>query len=114
MAVPASLFIQPFVQRTAGVSLPAIKVLDAQTKYAVVDSIFVTNANSFPIFVTIYVSNGNFILIPNVQVPANSFFKVVEEAYFGLPTGQTLFASSDSSQNLFNISVEGRVFLEVA
>ncbi len=113
MAVPASLFIQPIIQRTSSISSPPVLILSAQTKFSVIDSILAVNLMSVPIFVSVYISTNSFIVIPPVQIPENSIMQLIKESYFSLNTGETLYASSDSSQNLFNINVEGRVFLEV-
>lgn len=113
MSVTPSLFIQPILQRTANISSPMSEVLSAQTNYATIDSILAVNLMSTPIFVSVYVSTNNFLIIPPVQVPANSILQLIKEAYFSLNTGETLLAMSDSSQNLFSINVEGKIFLEV-
>lgn len=114
MSVPASLFIQPIVQRTQSISSPATQVLDAQTNFSMIDSILVSNLMNVDIFVSVYISTNSFLVIPPVMVPANSILQLLKESYFSLNTGETLFASSDSSQNLFNINIEGRVFTEIS
>jgi hypothetical protein len=113
MAVPASLFIQPILQRTQSVSSPATTVLSEQTNLSIIDSILAVNITDEPIFVSVYVSTNNFLIIPPVQILPNSILQLLKESYFSLATGETLLAMSDSSQNLFNINIEGRVFLEV-
>ena len=114
MAVPASVFIQPILQRTQNISSPSTEVLSAQTNYAMIDSILAINLMSVPIFVSVYVSTNNFLIIPPIQVQPNSMLQLLKEAYFCLNTGETLLATSDSSQNLFSMNVEGKVFLEIA
>lgn len=113
MSVPASLFIQPILQRTQGISSPMSTVLSAQTKYSIIDSILAVNLSNVPIFVTVYISTGLFIVVPSMQIQPNSILQLLKESYFGLATGETLLASSDSSQNLFNINIEGKVLLEI-
>ena len=114
MSIPASLFIQPIVQRTQLISSPATTVLSAQTKFSTIDSILAVNLSNIPIFVSVYISTNNFLVIPPVEIQPNSILQLLKESYFSLTTGETLLASSDSSQNLFNINVEGRVFLEIS
>lgn len=113
MAVTPSLFIQPILQRTQGISNPPVTVLSAQTNYSIIDSILAVNTMPTPIFVSVYISTNNFLVIPPVLVPANSILQLLKDSYFALNTGETLIATSDSSQNLFNINIEGRVFLEL-
>ncbi len=113
MAVPASLFIQPVIQRTQSISSPYTTVLSAQTNYSIIDSILVVNLSNVPIFVVVKISANDFIVVPPVQIQPNSTLQLLKESYFGLNTGETLLASSDSSQNLFNINIEGSVFLEI-
>lgn len=113
MSVVPSLFLQPIVQRTANVSLSPVEVLSAQTNFSAIDNILVVNLMDIDIFVSIYISSSNFLIIPKVKVTANSILQLLKDSYFCLETGSTLSAVSDSSQNLFNIQVEGRVFKEV-
>jgi hypothetical protein len=113
MSVPLSLFIQPIIQRTSSISSPATEVLSAQEKFAMIDSILAVNLMEIPIFVSVYVSTNNFLIIPTVKIEPKSILQLLKESYFCLETGETLLANSDSSQNLFNINIEGRVFLEV-
>jgi hypothetical protein len=114
MSVPASLFIQPILQRTQGISSPKVTVLSAQEKYSIIDSILAVNLSNIPIFVTVYISTNLFVVVPSTQIQPNSILQLLKEAYFGLNAGEILLASSDSSQNLFNINIEGRLFLEVS
>lgn len=114
MSVPLSLFIQPILQRTQGISSPKVTVLSAQAKYSIIDSILAVNLSSVPIFVTVYISTNLFIVVPPVKIQPNSTLQLLKDSYFALNTGEALLASSDSSQNLFNINIEGRLFLEVA
>jgi hypothetical protein len=114
MSVPASLFVQPILQRTQNVSSPMFKVLDAQTNFSTIDSILVSNISNVSIFVSVYISTGLFKVVPDVEVKPNSILQLLQGAYFSLDTGEYLLASSDSSQNLFNINVEGKYFLEVS
>jgi len=114
MSVPASLFIQPILQRTANVSSPMYKVLDVQTNFSTIDNILVSNTSNVSIFVSVYVSTGLFNIIPRTEVKANSILELLNGSYFSLDTGEYLLASSDSSQNFFNINIEGKYFLEVS
>jgi hypothetical protein len=114
MAITPSLFIQPILQRTQNISNPRSEVLSVQTNYAMIDSILAINLMSIPIFVSVYVSTNDFLIIPTVQVQPNSILQLLKESYFCLNTGETLLATSDSSQNLFSINVEGKIFLEIA
>lgn len=113
MAVPASLFIQPIVQRTSSVSGAPVKVLDAQANFATIDSILAINIMDIPIFVSVYVSTNNFLIIPPTLVQPKSILQLIKDSYFNLNTGEFLLANSDASRNLFNINVEGRLFTEV-
>lgn len=114
MSVPASLFIQPILQRTENVSSPMYKVLDAQTNFSTIDNILVSNTSNVSIFVSVYISTGLFNIIPRTEVKANSILELLQGSYFSLDTGEYLLASSDSSQNFFNINIEGKYFLEVS
>ena len=114
MSVPASLFIQPILQRTENVSSPMYKVLDVQTNFSTIDNILVSNTSNVSIFVYVYISNGLFNIIPRTEVKANSILELLQGSYFSLDTGEYLLASSDSSQNFFNINIEGKYFLEVS
>ncbi len=114
MAVPASLFIQPIVQRTQSIGGSPVKVLDAQAKFSTIDSILAINLMDTPILVSIYVSTNNFLIIPPTQIPPKSILQLIKDSYFNLITGEFLLANSDASKNLFNINVEGRLFNEVA
>ncbi len=114
MSIPASLFIQPILQRTQGISSPMSKVLDAQTNFSTIDTILAVNLSNFSIFVSIYISTGLFIVVPRIEIPPNSIRQLLGDSYFSLDTGEYLLASSDSSQNLFNINIEGKLFLEIS
>ena len=113
MVVPGSLFIQPVIQRTAAVSSPSVLVMSQKANYVEINNIFAINLTDFPILVSVYVSTNNFLIIPPTKIEANSKLQLLKESFFGLNTGETLFAKSDSSQNLFNIVVEGRSFTEL-
>ena len=113
MAVTPSLFIQPIVQRTQNISNPLTTVLSSQTNFSIIDNILAINITAVPIFVSLYISTNNFLIIPSVEIQPNSTLELLKGSYFGLQTGETVLATSDSSQNLFNITVEGRVFLEI-
>lgn len=113
MAVPASLFIQPIVVRTQSISSPQRQVFPAQVNFSRIESILVVNIMDIPIFVSIYVSTDNFMIIPPTQIQPKSTLELLNGSYFSLITGETLLASSDDYQNLFNINVEGKSFKEV-
>ena len=113
MSVPGSLFIQPFIQRTPSVSISIVEVLSPRSNFSTVDSILITNIMPFDIFVFIRVSTGNFLIIPKTNVPAGSVLQLLNESYFNLNSNESLLAYSDSSQNSFNITVEGRSFTEL-
>lgn len=113
MSVPGSLFIQPIVQRTASVGSPAVLVLSAQTNFVEINNILAINITDSPILVYVYVSTNNFLIIPPTKVDPRSKLQLLQESFFGLKTGETLLARSDSSQNLFNIVVEGKLFKEL-
>lgn len=112
MTIP-SLFLQPILQRTQGISSPMSVVLDAQTNFSTIDSILAVNLSNISIFVSVYVSTGLFNIIPGIEIAPNSILQLLQGAYFSLDSGEYLLASSNSSQNLFNINIEGRLFLEV-
>ena len=112
--VTPSLFIQPILQRTQGISSPMSQVLDAQTNFSTIDSILAINLSNIPIFVSVLISTNNFIVVPPTQIQPNSMIELLKGAYFSLDTGEILLASSDSSQNLFNINIEGKLFLEIS
>ncbi len=111
--VTPSLFIQPILQRTQGISSPWSQVLDAQTNFSTIDSILAVNLSDVPIFVSVMISTGSFIVVPPTKIQPNSILQLLQGAYFSLDTGEILLASSDSSQNLFNINIEGKLFLEI-
>ena len=113
MSVPASLFIQPIIQRTAAVSSPAVLVMSERTNFVEINNIFAINLTEYPILVSIYVSTDNFLIIPPTKIEPNSKLQLLQESFFGLNTGEKLLAHSDSSQNLFNIVVEGKLFKEL-
>ncbi len=113
MSVPGSLFIQPVIQRTASVGSPSVLVLSSQTNFIEINNIFAINLTDSPILVSLYVSTNNFLIIPPTKIEPNTKLQLLQEPFFGLNTGETLLARSDSSQNLFNIVVEGKLFKEL-
>ena len=113
MSIPASLFVQPVFTRSNSVSNPKTLVFGAQDNFAYIDNILVINLINSPIFVSVYISTNDFMIIPPTEILPYSVFEILKGCYFSLNAGETLFATSDSSQNLFNISVEGRVFTEI-
>lgn len=113
MSVPGSLFIQPILQRTSSVGGASVKVLDAQANFVTIDSILSINIMDTPIFVSVYISTNNFLIIPPTLIQPKSTLQLIKDSYFNLNTGEFLLANSDASRNLFNINIEGRLFTEV-